>query len=356
MVRTAYVVVSPEDLFEFSKVALIRAGVPEEDAAIVADALVAANLRGIDSHGVVRLYSYVERIRRGLINPSAKPQVVRDFNAVALVDGNNGLGYVAAVYASDIAVEKAKKYGVGVVGVRNSSHFGMAAYYGMRIAKRKMIGIVMSNAPPAMAPWGGKVARLGTNPICMAFPSREEPIVLDMALSVVARGKIRLAALKGEKIPEGWAFDEEGRPTTDPQAALKGTLAPIGGPKGYGLAVAVDILSGVLTGSAYSIYVKALDDYSGPSGTGFFVEAIDVQAFRPFEEYLEDLENFVKIIKETPKASGVSEIYLPGEIEGNISKQRLRDGIPLDRETVELLKKTALVLHLELPKFLSSQQ
>lgn len=353
MVRTSYVIVSPSDLSEFCKVALARVGVPEEDAAVVADALVAANLRGIDSHGVARLYSYVERLLRGLINPSAKPRVVQDFGAAALVDGNNGLGYVAAVYASDLAVEKARKYGIGVVGVRNSSHFGMAAYYGMRIARNRMIGIIASNAPPAMAPWGGKVARLGTNPICMAFPCRGEPIVLDMALSVVARGKIRLAALKRERIPEGWAFDEEGRPTTDPQAALRGTLAPIGGPKGYGLALAVEILSGVLTGSAYSIHVKALDDYSGPSGTGFFIEAINVEAFRPFEEYLGDLENLARIIKETPKASGVSEIFLPGEIEENTSKQRLREGVPLDRETVELLKKTALMLRIELPKFLA---
>lgn len=348
----SHIVVSPGELYDFCKAALMRAGVSGEDAAIVADALVAANLRGIDSHGVMRLYNYVERVLRGLIDPSARPRVVRDFGAVAVVDGNNGLGYVTAVYASDLAVEKARKHGVGIVGVRNSSHFGMAAYYGIRIAKNGMVGIVLSNAPPAMAPWGGKVARLGTNPVCVAFPHVGEPIVLDMALSVVARGKIRLAALRNERIPEGWAFDEEGRPTTDPRAALRGTLAPIGGPKGYGLALAVDVLSGVLTGSAYSIYVKALDDYSGPSGTGFFIEAINIAAFREYEEYLKDLEDLVRIVRETPRASGVSEIYLPGEIEVNVTKKRIRDGIPLDQETIELLRKTALKLGMELPRFL----
>lgn len=346
--------VSPGELLEFCKTALMRVGVPEEDAAIVADALVMANLRGIDSHGVVRLYSYVNRITRGLIEPKARPKVVRDFGATSVVDGGNGLGYVAAVFAADLAVEKAKRYGVGVVGVRNSNHFGMAAYYGIRIARNRMIGVVMSNAPPAIAPWGGKAARLGTNPICFAFPYKEDgPIVLDMALTVVARGKIRLAALKREKIPEGWAFDEEGKPTTDPEAALRGTLAPIGGPKGYGLAVSVDILSGVLTGSAYSIYVKALDDFSGPSGTGFFIQAINVEAFEPYDDYLKNLENLVRIIKETPRSSGITEIYLPGEIEMISAERRLKEGIPLDQETLDRLRSTALKLGMELPSFLS---
>jgi len=331
----------------------MRVGVSESDAEIVADALVMANLRGVDSHGVVRLHSYVERILRGLIDPKAKPQVVRDFGAACLIDGNNGLGYVAAMRAVHAAVEKARKYGVGVAGVRNSNHFGMAAYYGIKIAEGKMVGIVLANAAPAMAPWGGKTARLGTNPICIVFPLKDgEHITLDMALSVVSRGKIRLAALKKERIPESWAFDEEGRPTTDPEAALRGTLAPIGGYKGYGLAMAVDILSGILTGSAYSIYVKALDDYSGPSRVGFFIEAINVEAFRPYDEYLKDVQDFVKLIKETPKAYGVPEIYLPGEIEINIMRKRLREGIPLDHETLSLLKKTAMRLGVELPQFL----
>jgi len=347
------VVVRAEELFEFAKNALIRVGVPEKDAKVVAEMLVLANLRGIDSHGVVRLHSYIERILRGLINPRATPRVIREYGAVALIDGDNGLGPVAAMYAVNIAIEKAKAYGVGIAGVRNANHFGMAAYYGMKIAEKRMIGIVLSNAPPAMAPWGGRVARLGTNPICIAFPYKNgEPIVLDMALSVVARGKIRLAALKGERIPEGWALDESGKPTTDPVKALKGTLMPIGGPKGYGLAVAVDILCGILTGSAYSIYVKALDDFSGPSRTGFFIEAINIEAFRSYDEYLKDLEDFVKIIKETPRAEGVAEIYLPGEIEANTAKKRIKEGIPLDSETVDLLKKIAEKLGIEPPTFL----
>jgi len=348
------IIVDHRRLLEFCKAALMHIGVDEDDAEIVSEALVMANLRGIDSHGVVRLYSYVERILRGLINPRAKPQVVRDLGATCVLDGNNGLGHVAAMHAVRIAVEKARKYGVGVVGVKNANHFGMAAYYGIKIAENKMIGIVLSNAPPAMAPWGGKVARLGTNPICIAFPFEEGfPIVLDMALSVVARGKIRVAALRKERIPEGWALDEEGKPTTDPEAALRGTLLPIGGYKGYGLAVAVDILSGILSGSAYSILVRALDDYSGPSRTGFFIEAINVEHFRSYEEYLEDLRKFVKIIKETPKASGVTEIYLPGEIEANTAKRRLKEGIPLGKETLDLLKKTAIRLGMKLPDFLA---
>jgi LDH2 family malate/lactate/ureidoglycolate dehydrogenase len=345
--------VKAEELKDFCKRALVAAGMREKDAEIVADALIWANLRGVDSHGVVRLYSYIERMRRGLIDPKADPTMVRDFGAISLIDGNNGMGHVIAVHAVNIAVKKAKEYGVGVVGVRNANHIGMVAYYGIMIANNKMIGIVFSNAPPAMPPWGGKTPRLGTNPVCMAFPYKDgKHIVLDIALTVVARGKIRLAALKGEKIPEGWALDEEGKPTTDPVKALKGTLLPIGGHKGYGLAVAVDILSGVLTGSGYSIYLKALDDFSGVSKIGFYVQAINIEAFRTYEEYIRDLENLVKIIKETPKAPGVQEIYLPGEIEYNVAKERLEQGVPLDTETVENLKKVVEILGLEKPGFL----
>lgn len=182
----------------------------------------------------------------------------------------------------------------------------------------------------------------GTNPICIGFPiSGGDAIILDMAISAVARGKIRLAALKGEKIPEGWAFDEEGNPTTDPAAALKGSLAPIGGPKGYGLALVLDLLCGLVTGSCYLRNVKALDDFSGHSGTGFFIEAIDIESFIPYKEYEEKVAGYIEEVKNCPKRNGVNEIFLPGEIEKREMERRIKLGIPLDQEVVSALKKLA---------------
>lgn len=334
--------VKAEDLFDFCVNIFKKVGVSEEYAKIVAEHLVLADLRGRESHGVARLPAYVERVVRGLINPSGPIEVVRDRGAMALIDAHNNFGQVAAMKATSIAVEKAKNLGVGVVGVRNANHFGMASHYVLKIVEENLIGIALSNAPPAIAPWGGKRAMFGTNPICIGFPVEGGvPIVLDMAISVVARGKIRLAALKGEKIPEGWAFDEEGNPTTDPKAALRGTLAPIGGPKGYGLALIVDLLCGLITGSKYLQDVKALDDFSAPSGTGFLIGALNIDFFIPYEEYKEKIVKYVEAVKSSPRRSGVDEILLPGEGAKREMDLRSKLGIPLDEEVVTALRKLA---------------
>lgn len=339
--------VKAEDLFEFCLNALKCVGVREEDARIIADNIILANLRGVDSHGVVRLPSYIKRVAKGLINPLGPIEIVKDQGCTALIDAHNNFGQVAAMRATYLAAEKARKYGVAVIGVRNANHFGMAAHYALKLTEQKLIGIVLSNAPPAIAPYGGKIPMLGTNPICIGFPiNMNRSIILDMAVTEAARGKIKLAALKGEKIPEGWAFDEEGNPTTDPKAALKGSLAPIGGPKGYGLALSVDILCGVLTGSAFGQKVKALDDYSGPSRTGFFIEAIDVEFFRPYEEYQNCIAEYIKNIKGCPRIKGIDEILLPGEREEKETELRKKFGIPLDNETLHLLKNLAKDLNI----------
>ncbi|MEM0057900.1 MAG: Ldh family oxidoreductase [Candidatus Bathyarchaeia archaeon] len=334
--------VKAEDLLGFCMNILKRVGVSEENSRIVADSLVMANLRGVDSHGVARLPTYVERVLRGYINPNGLIEIVKEHGATALIDAHNNFGQVAAMHAVNLAAEKVKMYGVSCVGVRNANHFGMAAYYALKLAEKGLISIILSNGPPAIAPWGGKRPMLGTNPLCIGFPAlNRDSIILDMAVSAVARGKIRLAALKGERIPEGWAFDENGNPTTDPVAALRGTLAPIGGPKGYGLALAIDILCGLITGSSYLQNVKALDDFSGPSGTGFFIEAINVEAFIPRREYEEKIAEYVKMVKGCPKREGTSEIYLPGEIEKREMERRIKEGIPLDSEVLSELKKLA---------------
>ena len=342
--------VKSEDLLGFILNVLESAGVKEKDAKIIAENIILANLRGVDSHGVVRLPSYVKRVMEKLIDPLGPVEIVKNQGCTALIDANNNFGQVAAMRATFLAAEKARKFGVAAVGVRNSNHFGMAAHYALKLTEQKLIGIVLSNGPPAISPWGGKIPMLGSTPICIGFPiEKNDSIILDMAVSTVARGKIRLAALKGEKIPEGWAFDEEGNPTTDPKAAIRGVLAPMGGHKGYGLALAADILCGLLMGSAFGRSVKALDDFSGPSGTGFFIEAINVEFFRPYIEYQKCITNHVREIKESPKRKGVEEIFLPGEIERREAELRKKLGIPLDNKTLFEIKNLAKELNIPFP-------
>lgn len=342
--------VKSEDLLGFSLNVLESVGVKEKDAKIIAENIILANLRGVDSHGVVRLPSYVKRVVKKLIDPLGPVEIVKNQGCTALIDANNNFGQVAAMHATFLAAEKARKFGVAAVGVRNSNHFGMAAHYALKLTEQKLIGIVVSNGPPTISPWGGKTPMLGTNPICIGFPIDEnDSIILDMAVSTVARGKIRLAALKGEKIPEGWAFDEEGNPTTDPKAAIRGALAPIGGHKGYGLALLADILCGLLMGSAFGTSVKALNDFSGPSGTGFFIEAINVEFFRPYQEYQNCVTDYIREIKECPKRKGVKEIFFPGEIERREAELRKKFGIPLDGKTLFEIKNLAKELNIPFP-------
>ena len=342
--------VKSEDLLEFSLNVLESVGVKKKDAKIIAENIILANLRGVDSHGVVRLPSYVKRVMKKLIDPLGPVEIVKNKGCTALIDANNNFGQVAAMHATFLAAEKARKFGVAAVGVRNSNHFGMAAHYALKLTEQKLIGIVLSNGPPAISPWGGKIPMLGSTPICIGFPiEKNDSIILDMAVSTVARGKIRLAALKGEKIPEGWAFDEEGNPTTDPKAAIRGALAPMGGHKGYGLALSADILCGLLMGSAFGRSVKELDNFSGFSGTGFFIEAINVEFFRPYLEYQNCVTDYIREIKECPKRKGVEEIFLPGEIERREAELRKKLGILLDGETLVELKKLAKELNIPFP-------
>ncbi|MGE5572675.1 MAG: Ldh family oxidoreductase [Bacteroidota bacterium] len=307
---------------------LRAAGVPRQDAELIADTLVFAELRGVSSHGLVRLGSYIRRVKLGLMNPTASPCVVQKGASTALVDGCNGFGQVVTMRAMNLAIEMAGATGAAVVGVRNSNHFGAAAYYVMAAVKVGMIGVVLSNAAPAMAPWGGAVAMMGTNPLAIGIPAGEEPpVVLDMATSAVARGKIRLAAKKGERIPEGWALNSKGEPTTDPQEALAGTLLPASGPKGYGLALVIDVLSGILTGSGFSRMVRSLDDMSGPVRAGHLVATINVQAFTNLPSFKAEVDAFIREVKDCPKAAGVDRIYLPGEIEFEAASRLSERGI-----------------------------
>ncbi len=309
---------------------LQKVGVPEDQARITAEVIVEADLRGVGSHGVLRLPAYVHRVQAGLMTADTRIKVIQERGATVLLDAQGGFGQVAGVHAMNQAIERARRYGVGFVAVRNANHFGIAAYYTMMALPHRMIGIAATNAAPSMAAWGGTTAVLGTNPISMAIPTGQDvDIVLDMASSVVARGKIRSAASKGERIPPGWALDAEGRPTEDPEAALKGTLLPVGGPKGYGLALVVDALAGVLTGSDYSVYLASLHDLSRRASVGFVMQAVDVTAFSDWAEYTKDMASLVDVVRNSPRAPGVNRIYLPGEIEWLKAREYRQSGVPV---------------------------
>jgi LDH2 family malate/lactate/ureidoglycolate dehydrogenase len=338
----------PERLRGFAIRALLKTGVPIRQATTVADCLITANLRGVDSHGIARLPTYVERIQKGLIAPKARAVVVRRSKSTALIDGKNGLGQVLGTTAMRMAMKTARQTGIGAVGVLNANHFGMGAYYGMIAARRNMIGIVVCNAAPAMAPWGGRDRILGTNPLCIAIPGGEatngHPIVLDMSTSVVAQGRIRLAATRREDIPLGWALDRHGRPTKETTKALEGSLLPIGGPKGYGLAFMIEVFSGVLTGAAVGKDIGSTYDMKKMSRVGFFVVAINVDSFIKVSHFGERINAYVKIIKSSKLAKGVNHIMLPGEMEMLEQERRSRTGIPLSPEEWQSLQKLSRTL------------
>jgi len=332
-------VVALEALLGLSGEILRGTGVPDADAATIAETLVWSDLRGVSSHGVARLPAYARRVEAGLINPATPARVIGEHQSAALIDAGNGFGQIAGLQAMSLAVEKARQGGSAAVGVRNSNHFGTAAYFALKAIVHDAIGLVVSNAAPAMAPWGGREPMLGTNPMAVAIPAFEErPIVLDMATSSVARGKIRLAAANRTPIPEGWATDREGLPTSDPAKALEGVVLPMGGPKGYGLALVIDVLCGILLGAAAGRAVKALDDLAdGPIRAGHLFAALDIRAFMEPVKFRARVDEYVREVRSSPRSPGCERIFLPGEIEFETEEKRRRDGIPIGRAVLKEL-------------------
>jgi LDH2 family malate/lactate/ureidoglycolate dehydrogenase len=331
---------------------LQKAGVPRDQAGQISAIVVEADLRGIESHGVLRMPAYIHRVKAGTMTATTELRIQRERGASLLLDAQHGFGQIAGVRAMNEAIARADRYGTGFVGVRNAGHFGIAAYYAMMALPHKMIGMVSANAAPSMAPWGGTSPMLGSNPICVAVPTGGDvDIVLDMASSVVARGKIRLAASKGEAIPVGWALDTQGLPTEDPAAAMKGTLLPIGGPKGYGLALVVDILAGVLTGSDFGPHIPSVHDSGSKVSAGFAVQALDIAAFADPKDFERDIQSLIAEIRNSPRASTCERIYLPGEIEWLNKQERLQHGIPVPESLLRELGQVAgeLGVHLEWP-------
>jgi LDH2 family malate/lactate/ureidoglycolate dehydrogenase len=332
----------PNRLTDFAAAVLEAEGVPADDARLVAGCLVQAELWGHPSHGMLRLGWYVARIRSGVVDPAAKPETVVDRGALALLDGHEGLGHVLCAHAAAEAVRRAREHGVGVVGVRNSNHFGMAAHFTRMIAEQGCVGVVTTNGSPAMAPWGGKEKAVGANPWSIAAPAGKHGVtVMDIANVNAARGKIYAARERGAAIPEGWALDAEGRPTTDPAAAIDGVILPMGGHKGYAISFMMDVLSGVLTGGSFATGVSGPQQAERRSGCGHLVLAIDVAAMADPGDFGRRMEALIAEMQAVPLAEGFDEIFFPGEIEDRGRAGREREGIELPVKTIEALERLA---------------
>jgi LDH2 family malate/lactate/ureidoglycolate dehydrogenase len=278
------------------------------------------------------------RVKAGMLELPTRTTIVEDRNGTTVMDGNNGLGQVSAFNCLELTMEKAKKYGLSMVLLRKTNNIGALGYYTSVAARRGLIQVLMTNGNPSMAPYGAAEPFFGTNPISIGIPVKgDRPVFLDMSSSVVARGKIRLASLKGEKIPEGWALDENGEPTTDPKKALKGCMLPLGGPKGSGLAMMVDILSGVLSGSNYSKAIKSFHTLEGPTGVGACFIGIDPDRFMPAAHFYTLVERYVEEMKGLRRQRGVTEILAPGELELNREESSSREGIDVPDEVIREL-------------------
>jgi LDH2 family malate/lactate/ureidoglycolate dehydrogenase len=316
-----------------------KVGVSREDATLLSDSLIEANLRGVDTHGITRMLCvYVERIQKGVMSAKSNLVVVRDKASTALIDCHNSIGQVGATLAMRTAIDKAAKTGVAFSAVRHSNHYGMAAYWAMMALPQGMIGFSSTNAPAAMAPTGGCTAMLGTNPIVIAIPAgRELPVVLDMATTMVARGRIVLHAKQDKPLEPGWALDERGVSTTDPHTALTGLLAPIGGYKGYGIALAIDFICGILTGSNYGTHFPGFlaDNMIDPTDVGSVFAAVNVESFMDLPEFTAVVDKAIREIKISARAEGTERIYIPGEIEFETKAKRLAHGIPIPDQVVK---------------------
>lgn len=321
---------------------LVGNGVSPANAVIVARCLIAADLRGVDTHGMHRIPSYMERIRKGVLDGSAVPELKQITPAVAQVDANNGFGFVAADIGMAAAIESAKIFGIGMASIKNSNHFGMSAWVVQKALDADMMSLVFTNSSPALPAWGGKSMLLGVSPLACGAPGKENPFILDMAPSIAARGKIYKAKRRGEQIPADWALDKDGKPTTDPTAALDGgVMLPMGGPKGSGLAVMMDVFSGVLSGSAFAGHVTGPYDSSKPSDVGHFLVAIKPDLFMSLDDFRERMQYLYERVVGAEKADGVERIYFPGELEQLQEKMRRQTGIPLVQAEIDALNAEA---------------
>ena len=360
MERTEARFFSIEVLREFSTRVFLYFGVSEQDAAEAADVLVYADLRGIDSHGVARLHTYFELLKEGRINPRPQLKVIRSTASTANVDGDNGLGLVIGPRANRIAMDLAAKSGTGWVSVCNTNHFGIAGYYVLKALEHDLIGLAMTNSTKLVAPLWGAEPMLGTNPIAIGFPGKEEPpIVIDMATSAVALGKIEMALRKGSAIPAGWGIDNRGAVTTNPDDIVRGgALLPLGsdrehgGHKGYCLGIMVDILSGVLSGANWGPFAipfalrNEIPTRSVGKGIGHFFGAMRIDAFIDADEFKAQVDEYIRVIRATKPAPGTNGPLLPGDPERQAEQVRREKGIsliaPVVKDLLDIAAKTGV--------------
>ncbi|MBR0668887.1 Ldh family oxidoreductase [Roseomonas hellenica] len=328
-------VIPADRLKTIAEALLVGAGVPAEEAATVARHCIGANLAGHDSHGIIQIPGYIDRIKAGHIVPGAPWEIVQESPTTTVVDGHWGFGYVANERAMRLTIDKARQVNVAATTVFRQGHIGRLASYPLMAAEAGMIGLITADSgrsPKSVAPFGGREARLGTNPISIAVPSDlDGPLFIDMATSAVAMGKVKLAAARGEAIPQGWVVDSEGALTTDPQKLSGGALLPLGGPgegyKGYGLAVMVEILCGLLTGLGFGV------EPTGRHNDGCFMAVFKVDAFRPLAEFRREVGDLARYLKATPPSEGSGGVLYPGEIEHRRERERRAQGVAIEDAT-----------------------
>ncbi len=338
-------------LREFTSAVFLHYGLPEQDAALVADGLILANLRGVDSHGVARIPVYVKKLRHKIVNPRPDIKVKRVTPAAAVADGDDGMGFVVGKRAMDEAIAMARDIGIGMCVAHRSTHYGMGAIYVMQAIEAGFMSLALTNSSPALPVWGGRTTFLGASPFAAGAPGgHEAPFILDMAMTVIARGKIRLAAQRGEPIPEGLALDDEGRPTTDAKKAFEGVCLPFGGVKGSALAMMMEIFAGVFSGSNFGGEVRSLYfDFTAPQNVGHFFLAIKPDLFMARDQYESRMDALVTRAKACPRAAGFDEILMPGEPEARAAGKRRRSGIPLTGDVLAVLEEEAAAAGLPFP-------
>jgi len=344
------VVVAPEALARFCASAFQEMGVPSGDASLVADTLIQADLRNVGTHGVSRLRGYVDRLKAGGMVAQPRMSVISDGGATLLLDGGNGIGQVVAARAMGLVIERAKSHGIASVGVRNCNHVGALAYYPRMGLAENLICFAVSGSAPMMAPWGGLDKLLSTAPWSIAIPAGEElPIVVDFSCTSMNVLKAGTMAERGEELPPGIALAADGQPTRDPAEALKGVILPIGGHKGYGLMLALDVLSSLLTGANYSTGIPRPNELTRPQGIGLLMLALRIDRFMPVQEFKARVDDLIRKLKGSRRVPGVQKILIPGERSELLARQRLMEGIPLPAGVVQSLRGVAQELSLPLP-------
>ena len=344
--------VKADDLDSMVTAIFQACGMNDVDAKLLSDSLVVADLRGCHSHGVLRVPDYVKKLREEGVDPQAAPRVIRDQTAAIVIDGNNAMGQINCAFAMRRAMERARDLGVAVAAVKGSNHCGAMAYFAMLPLKSDMIGIAATNALPTMAPWGGCERIVGINPLGVAIPAgAEHPLVFDAAFSGSSHGKIRVYHQKGLDIPDGWAFDKNGLPTTDAAAAIEGLLQPIGGYKGIGLAIVVGVLSSMLSGASYGKELGNMVDGPKAGEDGHFLMAISIAAFQEVDEFKQRIDDVIRQIRQSERATKDHVIYAPGGLEAETEARHQRAGIPLNRITVDGLLTSARDCGVDSSKF-----